>query len=84
MMYPITSQRLTHPYPATTSVELSSMEEDISEERIVSEMIDRDFIVQMPPVKKYTIRVKIKGIKKASPRVVEPEEALYIPESGVL
>ncbi len=85
MMYPLPSQRLTAPYPSTKSDELSPVEEaDISEEMIVSEMIDRDFIVQMPPVNKYTIQVKIKGIKKASPRVVEPEEVLYIPESGGL
>ena len=30
--------------------------------------------VQMPPLKEWSIRVKVKSIEKAKPNIVEPEE----------
>lgn len=46
----------------------------LSEEDIVSGMLKQDFIVKMPPVKEYTVCVKVKSVEKATPRIVEPEE----------
>lgn len=47
--------------------------EEISDEMIVSGMIKHDFIVQMPPIREYTLRVRVKSIEKATPHIVEPE-----------
>ncbi len=48
-----------------------------SEEDIVMEMIDHDFVVKMPPKNKYKINVIVRSIQKGKPRVVEPEEFLF-------
>lgn len=48
--------------------------EEISDEDIMIAMLENDFIVKMPPRKEYKIRVRVKSIEKASPRIVEPEE----------
>lgn len=48
----------------------------MSEEDIVMEMVEHDFIVRMPPKKRYTIQVEVKNIKKGELRIVEPEEFL--------
>jgi hypothetical protein len=45
----------------------------LSEEDIVSGMLKQDFIVRMPPVKEYTVWVKVKSVEKATPRIVETE-----------
>ena len=45
----------------------------LSEEAIVSGMLKQDFIVRMPPRKRYTIELELKSIRKAKPRIVEPE-----------
>lgn len=45
----------------------------LSEEDIVSGMLKQDFIVRMPPRKRYTIELELKSIRKAKPRIVEPE-----------
>jgi hypothetical protein len=39
---------------------------------IPGEMMEFDEIVHMPPLKQYTLKVKVKSIKKAEPRIVEP------------
>lgn len=46
---------------------------ELSEEEIISEMIESDFIVRMSPVKEYTARIRIKSAEKAIPRIIEPE-----------
>lgn len=43
------------------------------EEDIVNGMIDNDYIVRIPPVKQYTVSVKVKSVERATPRIVEPE-----------
>lgn len=48
--------------------------EELSEEEIIGKMIEYDPIVRMTPLREYTVRVKIKRVDKAIPRVVEPEE----------
>jgi hypothetical protein len=45
----------------------------LSEENIVSGMLKQDFIVRMPPVKEYTVRVKVRSVEKATLRIVETE-----------
>ena len=46
----------------------------ISEEEPISEMVEQDYLVRMPPKKKYKIYVVVRNIKKGKPRVVEPDE----------
>lgn len=46
--------------------------EEISDEMIAAEMLEHDFVVQMPPVREYTLRVRIKSIEKATPHIVGP------------
>ena len=46
---------------------------DISEEMIVAGMIKHDFIVQMSPIREYSLRVRVKSMEKATPHIVEPE-----------
>lgn len=35
------------------------------------EMMQFNVVVRMPPVRSYTVKVKVKSIKKAEPRIVE-------------
>lgn len=37
------------------------------------EMIEHDIIVRMPPKKRYTINLQVVSIKRAQPKIVEPE-----------
>lgn len=46
---------------------------EICEEMIVAGMIKHDFIVQIPPIREYALRVRVKSIEKATPHIVEPE-----------
>jgi hypothetical protein len=48
--------------------------EEISDEMIAAGMLEHDFVVQMPPVREYRLRVRIKSIEKASPHIVGPED----------
>ena len=71
--------------PASFEIDLSSVRphfepmsetyvtEVLSEEDIINEILEHDFIVRMPPVKEYTMWVKVKSVEKATPRIVEPE-----------
>ena len=36
------------------------------------EMMQFNVVVRMPPVRSYTVKVKVKSIKKAEQRIVEP------------
>jgi hypothetical protein len=47
--------------------------EVLLEQDIVNEMLEHDFVVRMPPRRRYTIELEVKSIKKAEPRIVEPE-----------
>jgi hypothetical protein len=48
--------------------------EEISDEMIAAGMLEHDFVVQMPPVREYTVRLRIKSIEKATPHIVGPED----------
>jgi|GEM_PF-891282 len=79
-----TDQSSIRPYieikSGTSSIE--ELGEDItrivSEEEIILEMLEQDFVVKMPPKKKYKIQVIVRSIKKGKPRIVEPDEFLII------
>lgn len=40
----------------------------------VSEATKHDFVVQIPPIREFTLQVRLKSIEKAVPHIVEPEE----------
>jgi len=63
--------RLDAPYRAQGKFCVS---EEISDEMIASGMLEHDFVVQMPPVREYTLHVRIKSIEKATPHIVGPED----------
>jgi hypothetical protein len=48
--------------------------DNISDEDILLAMQDHELIVKMPPIKEYKIRVKVKSVEKASPRIFNLEE----------
>jgi len=48
--------------------------EEVSEQMIMERMIKHDFIVKMPPVSEYTIKVRVKSIEQAIPHILTPEE----------
>jgi hypothetical protein len=48
--------------------------EEISEEDLFSEMLEHDFIVKMPPKRRYSIELSIKNIRRGEPRIFEIEE----------
>ena len=44
------------------------------EEAISEEMLEHDEIVRIPPRKRYALNIQVKEIRKAAPRIVEPDE----------
>jgi len=48
--------------------------EPLSEEELALEMLEHDYIVKMPPKKRYKIQVHVKSIKKGEPRSVESDD----------
>ena len=53
--------------------ETSSMEERFKE-AIPGEMLEHDEIVRNSPRKRYALNILVKEIRKAAPRIVEPDE----------
>ncbi|GAG41352.1 unnamed protein product [marine sediment metagenome] len=51
-----------------------AIKKELTDEEIFEEMLECNTVVRMPPVKEYTIKVKIESIKKATPKIVEPGE----------
>jgi hypothetical protein len=45
-------------------------------EEIILEMVEQDFVIKMPPKKKYKIHVLVRNVKKGKPRVVEPRSVM--------
>lgn len=62
-----------HPKLIETSGETSDIRLGRIPEELLPSIATEDYVVKMPPVKKYTIKLKIKGVKKAVPRAVVPE-----------
>jgi len=48
--------------------------EPVSEEELAVEMLEHDYIVKMPPKKRYKIQVHVKSIKKGEPSSVESDD----------
>lgn len=44
---------------------------DITEEDIVTEMVEHDFVTKVLPKKKYKIQVLVRSIKKGEPRSIK-------------
>lgn len=51
----------------------TSLIEESYEEILPEEMLEYDVVVRMPPLKEYTMWVKVKSVERATPRIVEPE-----------
>lgn len=47
---------------------------EISEERIISKLLENDWVFKMPQRNKFTVMAKIVSIKKASPPIYKNEE----------
>jgi len=60
-------------YPHLELTSETYVTEDLTEEEIAYKMLDHDFIIKMPPKKEYTIRVKVRSIEKATPRIIKPD-----------
>ena len=60
-----------HPYfePMTAT----SLIEEFYEETLLEEMLEYNVVVRIPPIKRYTIELEIKSVKRAEPKIVEPE-----------
>ena len=41
--------------------------------RFVEEELEYDIVVRMPPRRRYTIRLDIKSVRKASPKIIDPD-----------
>ena len=48
--------------------------EERFKEVIPGEMLEHDEIVRNPPRKRYASNIRVKGIRKAEPRIIEPDE----------
>ena len=59
--------------PHFEPINRTSLIEEYFEEILLEEPLEYDIIVRMPPVKEYTMWVKVKSVEKATPRIVEPE-----------
>ncbi len=64
---------LSSVHPHFEPITGTSLIEEFYEEILPEETLEYDIIVRMPPRKRYTIELEVKNIKKAEPRIVEPE-----------
>ena len=48
--------------------------EPVSEEELALEILEPDYVVKMPPKKRYKIQVHVKSIKKGEPSSVESDD----------
>ena len=64
---------LSSVYPYFEPLTRTSLTEEFYEEILPEEMLEYDIVVRMPPRRRYTIELEIKGIRKAEPKIVEPE-----------
>ena len=52
----------------------TSLEKKTDKKAFSRVAFENDLIVRIPPVKEASIKVKVKSIEKATPRIIEPEE----------
>ena len=60
-------------YPCFEAESKSFLVEEHTEEDLLNDIIKHDFIIRMPPIKKRTVRFKIKSVEKATPKIAVPE-----------
>lgn len=72
-LLPLFDVDISSRYPHLKAKSVSALSEKVFDEALPEEMMEYDVFVRMPPLRDYTIRVKIKSVEKAIPRVVEPE-----------
>lgn len=60
-------------YPHFKPRSETSLIEEFYGEISREETLEHDIIVRLAPIREYTVRVKIKDVEKATPRIVEPE-----------
>jgi len=58
--------------PRNRSSLIKEFDEGITPEEVPEEILEYDVFVRFLPVKEYTIKLKIKSMEKATPRIVEP------------
>jgi len=64
---------LSSVYPYFEPMTRTSLIEEFYEEILPEEILEYDIVVCMPPRKSYTIELEVKSIRKAEPKIVEPE-----------
>ena len=72
-LQPLSEIDLSSVHPKFEVVSETYATENLTEENIIDEMLEYDIIVRMPPRRMYTVTLEIMSIKKAEPRVVEPD-----------
>jgi len=51
-----------------------SLDEEMLEITVPEDILEFDIVVQMPPIKEWSARLRVKSIEKATPHIVEPED----------
>jgi len=41
---------------------------------LTSDDVEHDIVLRMPPKRRYTVKLKITSIRKATPRFIEPDQ----------
>jgi len=52
----------------------TSLIEEMLEITVPEDMLEFDIVVQMPPIKEWSARLRVKSVEKATPRIVDPED----------
>jgi len=52
----------------------TSLIEEMLEITVPEDMLEFDIVVQMPPIKEWSARLRVKSVEKATPHIVEPED----------
>jgi len=60
------------PYFGVKTETLDEESTAISEKDIMLEVVERDFMVKMPPKKRRKVRVHVRNVRKGTPSLVEP------------
>jgi hypothetical protein len=72
-LFPSFEIDLSSVHPRFVPMTSTSLIKEYYEEILSEETLEYDIIVRMPPRKRYAIGIEVKSIKKAEPRIVEPE-----------
>lgn len=64
---------LSSVHPCFEPMTTTSLIEEFYEEILLEEMLEYNVVVRIPPIKRYAIELEIKSVKRAEPKIVEPE-----------